>query len=567
MTESSATDVKTCTGCGLSKPRDRAHFNVRPDAPDGLRARCLDCANAGRRARTAERSALISAAQVRPRPPEPRPRPSPPPSPVPRSEIGEDEDTEEIDAASVARPPTILPTIEPTRAERYVITYAQNATPVHAEFLASLRVYCAENDARLVVIPGRYKNPTSIWTEGQEHDDWWAPELAEFLFAGRMRIGKLAVIGDLSIQPTAIRPLTGLEKFAADGCAVFGHTKIQLQTIAGAERYYPRILTTTGAITLPNYTKSKAGMRGQIHHTIGACIVERDPQLFHLRQIIAAPDGSFTDLDREYTPEGSRKAPRALALILGDVHVDKIDREVEAATLRRPDSIAAVLEPEMIVYHDVLDFDARNHHSIGHFPNRYARATGRENDSVEAEVMRAVEFVDATPDGSTPIVVRSNHDAAYDRWLNTADWKTDPVNARFFVQTWNAILDEYDQTGEWPDAFALLYKLRGQGRARFLKLDEPLQVGGVHLGFHGHTGLNGARGSILAYSKLGARVVIGHSHHPEILDDAVSVGVTGKLDQGYNALPSSHLNTHCAIYASGARCLLNIIRGQWRRAD
>lgn len=554
---------KTCAGpCGQAKPADAVHFHTRKESIDGLRHTCRECWNANRRDRAAI-NAGRKPTTVSPATPPPSARIAHP-APIPAEPIGDDEDTVEVDAPS--REPMQVPTAEPARSERYVITYAQNATPVHTGFLAALKVYCAENDARLVVLPGRYKNPTSVWTAGQEHDEWWAPELAPFLFGGRMRIGKLTVVGDISIQPTAIRPLSGMEKFAADGSAVFGHTKIQLQTIAAAERYYPRILTTTGAITVPNYTRSKAGMRGEIHHTIGACVVERDPQLFHLRQIIAAPDGTFTDLDREYTPEGSRQAPRALALILGDVHVDKLDPEVEAATLRRPDSIAAVLDPEMIVYHDVLDFDARNHHSIAHFPNRYARATGRANDSVEAEVMRAVAFVDATPPSSLPIVVRSNHDAAYDRWLNTADWKSDPVNARFFVETWKAVLDEYEATGEWPDAFALLYKLRGAGRGRFLRLDEALQVGGVHLGFHGHTGLNGARGNVLAYSKLGARVVIGHAHAPEILDDAYQVGVSGALAMGYNALPSSWLPSHCVLYASGARTLVNVIRGQWRRS-
>lgn len=55
---------------------------------------------------------------------------------------------------------------------RYVVTCAQNATPVFPEGLASLRTYCNKNKAELVVIPIRYHNPTSAWTKADESSDW-----------------------------------------------------------------------------------------------------------------------------------------------------------------------------------------------------------------------------------------------------------------------------------------------------------------------------------------------------------------------------------------------------------
>jgi predicted RNA-binding Zn-ribbon protein involved in translation (DUF1610 family) len=51
--------------------------------------------------------------------------------------------------------------------KRFVITAAQNATPVHGHFLEALKRYCEHNGAELVVIPLRYKNPTSRWTSSQ----------------------------------------------------------------------------------------------------------------------------------------------------------------------------------------------------------------------------------------------------------------------------------------------------------------------------------------------------------------------------------------------------------------
>jgi len=47
------------------------------------------------------------------------------------------------------------------KLERLVITWAQNATPANHGFLQSLLEYCKTNNAKLLVIPGRYKNPTS----------------------------------------------------------------------------------------------------------------------------------------------------------------------------------------------------------------------------------------------------------------------------------------------------------------------------------------------------------------------------------------------------------------------
>jgi hypothetical protein len=57
--------------------------------------------------------------------------------------------------------------------QRYVITSAQNATPINKPFFESLKTYCRLAKATLLVIPYRYKNPTSIWSEKAQEDDWW----------------------------------------------------------------------------------------------------------------------------------------------------------------------------------------------------------------------------------------------------------------------------------------------------------------------------------------------------------------------------------------------------------
>lgn len=453
---------------------------------------------------------------------------------------------------------------EVPEARTYVVTYAQNATPVHSGFLRALKKYCEHNNAHLLVIPGRYKNPTSIWSEDMEHDEWWAPDVEEYLFAGRAELGHVTIYGDISIQPTAVRPLTGFEVFAGANSAVFGHPKIQLHTIATAKRRYPRIFSTTGAVTKANYTHSKAGKKGEAHHVFGATIIEQGAALFHMRQITANADGSFIDLDKRYTSQGVTQAGRALALVCGDIHVAKSDAQVLEATFGIG-SIARTLRPRQIVYHDVLDFDVRNHHTINDFNDRYKRALGHQPDSVEREVNQAIRFIDeATPRDTQPIVVSSNHDEAFDRWLHEANPKADPVNAKFFHEAWLKLLEAYEQTSKFPGAFELFYKERGAGRASFLGREDTLKIGDVYCNFHGDNGINGAKGNTLSYAKLGVKTIIGHSHSPAILDGCYQVGVTGRLDMGYNDTPSGWLNTHCVVYADGSRCLLHIIEGEWR---
>ena len=65
-------------------------------------------------------------------------------------------------------------------------------------------------------------------------------------------------------------------------------------------------------------------------------------------------------------------------------------------------------------------------------------------------------------------------------------------------------------------------------------------------------------------AKLGTTTIVGHSHTPAILEGCYQVGVTGKLDQGYNKGPSSWMHAHCVLYGNGKRSLLFIRDGRWR---
>jgi hypothetical protein len=450
------------------------------------------------------------------------------------------------------------------KSKRYVITYAQNATPVHKKFWPALLNYCDENNAELIVIPGRYRNPTSIWTESNRVQETWDDEVKPYLLSKRTKLhDDLTVYSDISIQPTAVRPLTGMEVFSGRSSAIFGHPKLQLLTVATNSRK-ARLMMTTGSCTILNYTCSKAGKKAAAHHVFGATVVEIGKTGFHVRQLNANKvDGSFTDLNWVYTDEGRHKAPPAEALILGDVHAENIEDKALAASFQMIEE----LQCKRAIYHDLLDFDVRNHHSINDFLDRYERiASTKSSDIIEDELSRTLEILESTPDCAEPIIIQSNHDEAFDRWLNTANPKIDPVNSLLYHRMWVAKLEEFHKTDSWVTAFELYYRMAGLARAKFIGREENYPIMGVECGYHGDKGINGSRGSPLAYAKIGVKTVVGHRHTPSITDGCYTVGVTGKLDQGYNDLPSSWAHANCVIYASGKRSLIFIQpdTGEWR---
>src|SRR5690606_14599913 len=147
------------------------------------------------------------------------------------------------------------------------------------------------------------------------------------------------------IQPTAVRPLTGFEVFAAHGSAIFGHPQIQLKCSAAPKREDTRIFTTTGGVTAPDYTDRQAGEEAAAAHVAGACVVEGEGHAWPARPITATDDATFVDLGEPYTPAGVEPPPRPLALVMAGVHVAQVDEAVVDGTLRRPDSIARALLP------------------------------------------------------------------------------------------------------------------------------------------------------------------------------------------------------------------------------
>ena len=207
-------------------------------------------------------------------------------------------------AARVKRDAAPVPCTPWVESQRYVITAAVNATPVHAGFWSALKRYSRATGARLVVVPLRYKNPTSKWTAEQDNDDWWAPEVVPHLYSQRVPLHPaLTLLADIRTQPTAANPLGGMDALTGGASGIIAHPKLALATVPTPQSKLPKIMTTTGACTVQSYTPTVAGAKGEFHHTFGAVVVELSEGRFHIRHINATDDGSFIDLTHEYRPD------------------------------------------------------------------------------------------------------------------------------------------------------------------------------------------------------------------------------------------------------------------------
>ena len=449
---------------------------------------------------------------------------------------------------------------------RFIVTAAQNATPAHKGFIKAIETACNYLNAVPLVVPLRYKNPTSRWTASQANEEVWADEVQPYLINVRKNLNRnLILLGDVKVQPTAVYPLTGFEALTHGESGILAHTKLQLRTVATPQSFLPKILTTTGACTVPNYTDSKAGALGAFHHTLGAAMVEVRGKTFHLRQINADKDtGNFIDLDRYYTDGKPTHADPILGIVFGDTHVDSADPKV----VKAGDEMVEVLKPRVVVWEDVLDGYAVNPHHNGNVFNAIAKIENNRAN-IEAEVNRALYFIDQhTPENALALVVPSNHNDFLTRWIINTDPRTQPGNAKFWARTFLAMAEAtaLDGSGtKHPEPFAMLGRaVLAHRKARFLERDESFQVAGIELGMHGDKGPNGARGSIRNLARIGVKSIIGHTHSPGINEGCYQVGTSTRLKLEYTSGPSGWLNTHCVIYANGKRSLINVINGEWR---
>jgi hypothetical protein len=454
---------------------------------------------------------------------------------------------------------------------RFILTSAQNSTYVHSKFLASLETMAKSVGATILVGTFSY-NVDGFQNLQKSEGEWFDSKIKKYIVDEPIQLAEdLIWCGELNVIPTAVNPLSGFHSYTKNCSGIIPHAKVQLESLPTAKDEPVRILYTTGAVTQRNYIQKKSGQKASFHHIFGALIVEIDDDGdWFVRQLIADTEtGEFYDLDRLYTPTGVSVAHRVEAINWGDIHAEKADFKVYAASFGNKGSMIDALMPKYQLVHDVLDMQARNHHTINDPYVKFALYV-QNKDWVSEDVARVANVLDLMHrDYCKTVIVESNHDLALQRWLKTADYKTDPANALFFLDcqlaTYNAIADGDSEFSVFK--YALTKHNSALNRVKFLRTDESFMIcgkDGIECGAHGHLGNNGARGSINAYQKLGTRYNIGHSHSANIRDGVYQAGVSAKMDMGYNQGGSSWSHSHIVTYANSKRTIVTLKNGKWK---
>lgn len=446
--------------------------------------------------------------------------------------------------------------------KRFVITCAQNNTPINKPFFSSLRKYCNHNNAELIIIAGHYKN-INAYSSNEDYHEFWVSEVMPYLTEGRIDLGgNIIVRGDVRIACTTLNPLVGKEPIEGDKWTVYGHPQFALEPVACHRNKTPKHMFTTGCITNKNYSKSNIGARAEFHHVNGALVIEVSGGKCFVRQLNADKDGDFYDLDYHYFPNKKPARENIEGLVPGDEHVKFNSLAVRKATYDNADSMTAILNPKYIVRHDVLDGYAGSHHHLYNSVLQYEKFKSGDND-YRAELDQAVAFInDTTPKGCTTLLVDSNHHDHIDKWLDSVNYKTDHINSILILEL--ALQQRRNaDIGETTKAFLIYLKDRLNCKYKFLSSNEPFFVGNVGVDQHGHIGTNGSRGSAKGLAKISVKLMIGHGHGSRIIRGVYQVGVSTDA-MGYEKGMGDHSHTHGLIYKNSKRSLITIRDGQWR---
>lgn len=461
--------------------------------------------------------------------------------------------------------------------KRYLFSCAQNDTPLHRPTWANLQVLAKHYKAEIVL--SRFVYDMAAHNEstksGRKHsrtDRSWASEAEPFFRDYRMKAAPgLEWCGELQILPTAKRPISGFESYTGRHSSIIPHPKIALESVASGKHEGTKLIYTTGCVTRKNYIQKKAGQLAQFHHAYGALLVEVSDKGWFCRQVTANENGTLHDLDVRVADGKVTTGNRVEAIVWGDAHVRQADPTVATLAWGKG-GVLDTLRPKHQVFHDLLDFYARNHHDIGVGRLRFRRfvSNSPEDDCVAAELDEvAVELAKRSRPFCKSVVVASNHDGALLRWLDTADYRSDPRNAEAFLEMQCEVYKAERLRDRRFSVFEWAMHKRGVQNVKFLREDDSYVIcpdanGGIELGMHGHLGVNGGPGSVIGFARMGRKSFIGHGHRAAIVDGVWMVGTSSKMDLGYNRGPGAWTHTFGIAHPNGKRQMVTIYNGAWR---
>lgn len=359
-----------------------------------------------------------------------------------------------------------------------------------------------------------------------------------------------------------------------DQSVVMAHTKQRLRCVPTGNKKFPKLITTTGCCTHPNYNIDRSNSSGNRRadialrdHQYGAVVVEVvSPFHYNLRHIPAQVNGKFVDMGKMFN--GGRKPTKVgiEALVLGDLHVGEIDEKVMTANYEMID----FFKPKRLFIHDLANSDSVNPHEKDDCISRAIKARLGKLD-LENELEECYRVLcrlgKAMGKNTEILVVPSNHDNFIYRYLALGEFPHDPINAGIASYLNRIAVEECNDPAEAANVVVEegIKKIGNlPSNIRFLRFEDDYEVWGYQLANHGHLGHSGARGSTRSQELMYGKSVTGHTHSPEILRDTIVVGTSSRLDLAYTrGQGSKWMAANAVLYEGGFIQLLPIINGKW----
>ena len=445
-----------------------------------------------------------------------------------------------------------------TTKKRFLVSWAQSETPVHKEFLKNMEAYASEINAEILIIAGRYKSPTSLSSskalEKAEKNvkNTWDGSILPYLDANRHNLHEhLVLLSDVKVQPTATMPLTSMNSLTGLESCIIGSPRVHMKFLPVLDGYPTKMLTTTGAVTLPNYTDTKIGKQSEFNHTFAFVVVELDREIFHIRNVIADKKGNFYDLC--YKVEKGEVLPndKIEVAVLGDIHLTSEDIENVDVTF----SMLEKFKPNHVILHDIADMSSISHHEKRN-PFQLLKREEDGSNSLERELNYIRQWFKDKPKYNY-VIPSANHNDFIDRWLQNEDWRKEG-NKKLYLKYANVTAEGLAPKG------IIAYILENEfDHIKCLAVDESYSVLNIEFSLHGDRGSSGSRGSIGQFKNLNVRTVTAHSHSSSRTDGHLCVGTLTKLRMGYNLGMSQWNTSNVVVYPNGKSQHIHITRSKY----
>lgn len=436
----------------------------------------------------------------------------------------------------------------------YLVTTIQGGARVNRNLLRNMLAFAERHNVVKIyvyVMQGRHKEDIAIDPTIQ------LEEMIEFIPQDKRGIilNNNLKLYDTGILASQINPLTGFSsKLHRDYSYILPSPKIRYQSIANTSKY-PRFLATTGALTHGNYKLHTAqGRKAELEHEYGFAFVRiKNRRLFDYQPVMALKNGNF-HFKREHYKNGqvSEKAPEAL--ILGDWHTGDTCPKTRKVTVKMIEE----LQPKRVVFHDLFNGHSINHHERSDNLSKALLWNDRKH-VLEEEVDQCRKeinwFASRFPDIRF-IVAESNHDLFMAHYVRLENFLQDGQNSVFACKLFVKLADNKPEP-----ILRTAMEMTGsiEPNVTLLNEDEECRVRGVEVGYHGHRGINGSRGTGASFDRYNLRMITAHEHSPKLYANGMVVGTSTHLKLPYTKGASSWLTAHGLLYDDGKYTLLTIV--------